>query len=131
MPMWNFITQVMLYPALVLLLLVLIPKPRFIEPAIVRLVDGAFNLKFQNILVWKCFWICSTVAIVNQAWCLRKYATQPNISEISTFTNHHDLFQKATRWRCERNFWISLCTSLIYWNLFSHRQLMDKTNRKN
>jgi hypothetical protein len=124
--MWSFITNVMLYPALALLLLVLIPKPEFIKPIVTKIVDGAFSVKFQNIPIWKCFWVASTMALANQTWCLRKYTTQSITEQYVTVTNYHDLVQRSTRWRCERNFWISMCTTLIYWNLYSHRKLMER-----
>ncbi|KUF91635.1 hypothetical protein AM588_10007874 [Phytophthora nicotianae] len=92
--MWSSFTYVLLPPAVVLLLLMTIPFPGLmLNRGIVKFGDFVFNIRIGTLSVFSVI-------------------TDPHLEV------HYsaDLQKKASRWRSERNWWISALTFTIYWD---------------
>ncbi|KDO33395.1 hypothetical protein SPRG_02202 [Saprolegnia parasitica CBS 223.65] len=100
MSMWATWTYVLLPPAVVLLMLLTIPFPRMIAKGVVRFVDMLFKIELAGIPVVSVITFLAFVSLAGQTYDLQKRYTHP-----------------ASRWRSERNWWISALTFTIYWML--------------
>ncbi|OQR97019.1 hypothetical protein ACHHYP_12926 [Achlya hypogyna] len=115
MSMWATWTYVLLPPAVILLILLTIPFPRFLTKGIVRFVDMLFKVELAGIPVVSVITFLAFVSLAGQTYDLQKRYQHP----IEGVEKHYsaDLQQKASRWRSERNWWISALTFTIYWML--------------
>ncbi|TYZ65596.1 hypothetical protein PybrP1_005828 [[Pythium] brassicae (nom. inval.)] len=99
-------TYALLPPAVILLLLLTIPFPvMMLNKGIVKFGDVVFNIRVGTLSI---FTIITTISFI------KRYSLPDNHSD-----GHYaaDLQKKATRWRSERNWWISALTFTIYWML--------------
>ncbi|OQS03126.1 hypothetical protein THRCLA_21231 [Thraustotheca clavata] len=115
MSIWATSTYFLLPPAIILLILLTIPFPRVISKGIVRFVDVLFKIELAGIPVVSVITFFAFVSLAGQTYDLQKRYdhSSPGIEK------HYsaDLQQKASRWRSERNWWISALTFIIYWML--------------
>ncbi|CAK4771314.1 hypothetical protein LEN26_013088 [Aphanomyces euteiches] len=120
MSMWATWAYVLLPPAVVLLLLLTIPFPKFIAKGIVRMNDYLFSLEVAGIPIISVITFFAFVALAGQTYDLQK-----RYAPIEGIEKHYqaDLQQKASRWRSERNWWISALTFTIYWMLMAFQSL--------
>ncbi|GAB9472578.1 unnamed protein product [Globisporangium polare] len=109
-------TYMLLPPAVVLLLLLTIPFPSLLlNKGIVKFGDLVFNIRVGTLSVFSIITTISFIVLCAQTYDLQKrYSLHDNHSD-----GHYaaDLQKKATRWRSERNWWISALTFTIYWML--------------
>ncbi|KAF0693792.1 Aste57867_15291 [Aphanomyces stellatus] len=103
------------------LLLLTIPFPKFIARGIVRMNDYLFSLELAGIPVISVITFFAFVALAGQTYDLQKRYDNP----IAGIEKHYEanLQQKASRWRSERNWWISALTFTIYWMLMAFQSL--------
>ncbi|KAJ0398442.1 hypothetical protein ATCC90586_005085 [Pythium insidiosum] len=100
------------------LLLLTIPFPGLmLNRGIVKFGDVLFNVRIGTLSVFTLITVISFLSLVAQTYDLQKrYAMKDApMSEGSHYAM--DLQKKATRWRSERNWWISALTFTIYWML--------------
>ncbi|KAJ0396595.1 hypothetical protein P43SY_003336 [Pythium insidiosum] len=100
------------------LLLLTIPFPGLmLNRGIVKFGDVLFNVRIGTLSVFTLITVTSFLSLVAQTYDLQKrYAMKDApMSEGSHYAM--DLQKKATRWRSERNWWISALTFTIYWML--------------
>ncbi|TMW61551.1 hypothetical protein Poli38472_012742 [Pythium oligandrum] len=117
--MWSSMTYVLLPPALILLLLLTIPFPgRFVNRMIVKTGDFAFSIKIGTLSIFSVITTISFIVLLAQSFDLQKRYAQKDAVTMETHMHYSaDLQKKATRWRSERNWWISALTFTIYWML--------------
>ncbi|DAZ94969.1 TPA: hypothetical protein N0F65_000064, partial [Lagenidium giganteum] len=117
MSLWSSMTYVLLPPAVVLLLLLTIPFPGLLlNRGIVKFGDVLFNVRIGALSVFSVITMVSFLALVAQTYDLQK---RYSIKDVPVEQAHYsaDLQRKASRWRSERNWWISALTFTIYWML--------------
>ncbi|ETW00987.1 hypothetical protein, variant 4 [Aphanomyces invadans] len=121
MTMWATWAYVLLPPAVVLLLLLTIPFPKFIAKGIVRMNEFLFSLELGGIPIISIITFFAFIALAGQTYDLQKRYTKT----IPGIEKHYeaDLQQKASRWRSERNWWISALTFTIYWMLMAFQSM--------
>ncbi|GLE01411.1 hypothetical protein PINS_up010241 [Pythium insidiosum] len=116
--LWSSMTYVLLPPAVVLLLLLTIPFPGLmLNRGIVKFGDLMFSLRIGTLSIFTLITVISFLSLVAQTYDLQKRCSMKDapMSEGSHYAM--DLQKKATRWRSERNWWISALTFTIYWML--------------
>lgn len=115
--MWSSFTYVLLPPAVVLLLLLTIPFPGLmLNRGIVKFGDLVFSIRIGTLRIFSIITFVSFVVLVAQTYDLQKrYALKADAHIEAHYSA--DLQKKASRWRSERNWWISALTFTIYWML--------------
>ncbi|POM78510.1 Hypothetical protein PHPALM_3955 [Phytophthora palmivora] len=124
--MWSSFTYVLLPPAVVLLLLMTIPFPSLmLNRGIVKFGDFVFNIRIGTLSVFSVITFVSFVVLVAQTYDLQKRYSLPTDPHIEAHYSA-DLQKKASRWRSERNWWISALTFTIYWMLLRFHAMKKK-----
>ncbi|KAG1697765.1 hypothetical protein V7S43_016323 [Phytophthora oleae] len=124
--MWSSFTYVLLPPAVVLLLLMTIPFPGLmLNRGIVKFGDFVFNIRIGTLSIFSVITFVSFVVLVAQTYDLQKRYSAPQDAHIEAHYSA-DLQKKATRWRSERNWWISALTFTIYWMLLRFHAMKKK-----
>ncbi|RHY90638.1 hypothetical protein DYB35_003915 [Aphanomyces astaci] len=103
------------------LVLLTIPFPKAIAKGVVRMNDFFLNFEVAGVPVVPLVTFFAFVALAGQSYDLQKRYNY----QISGMEKHYeaDLQHKATRWRSERNWWISALTFTIYWMLLAFQSL--------
>jgi len=97
------------------LLLMTIPFPGLmLNRGIVKFGDLVFNIRIGTLSIFSVITFVSFVVLAAQTYDLQKRYSVHSDPHIE---GHYsaDLQKKATRWRSERNWWISALTFTIYW----------------
>ncbi|RHY28352.1 hypothetical protein DYB32_006029 [Aphanomyces invadans] len=129
------------------LLLLTIPFPKFIAKGIVRMNEFLFSLELGGIPIISIITFFAFIALAGMvASCISLWMTPryPGIGQtydlqkrytktIPGIEKHYeaDLQQKASRWRSERNWWISALTFTIYWMLMAFQPVAKGVVRMN
>uniref|UniRef100_K3WFK4 BAP29/BAP31 transmembrane domain-containing protein n=1 Tax=Globisporangium ultimum (strain ATCC 200006 / CBS 805.95 / DAOM BR144) TaxID=431595 RepID=K3WFK4_GLOUD len=115
---WSYATFVLLPPAVVLLLLLTIPFPSLLlNRGIVKFSDVVLNLTIGTLNIFSIITTLAFLVLCAQTYDLQKRYSGVDIHYVEA-NYSADLQKKATRWRSERNWWISALTFTIYWMLF-------------
>jgi len=129
--MWAACAWVLLPVAIALLVIIMIPLPAFLDNFVLQVVKYAFHIRVPFFgLEW--FY---TVLVGSGVLCAMKLqsllATDKNENSIN------GIQLKASRWRKERNFWISATTFVIYFMLWRYyalklevKKLKEKSKEK-
>ncbi|KAG6612220.1 uncharacterized protein IUM83_14968 [Phytophthora cinnamomi] len=124
--MWSSFTYILLPPAVVLLLLMTIPFPGvMLNRGIVKFGDVVFNIRIGTLSVFSVITAVSFVVLAAQTFDLQKRYSLPHDQHIEAHYSA-DLQKKASRWRSERNWWISALTFTIYWMLLRFHAMKKK-----
>ncbi|CAI5740471.1 unnamed protein product [Hyaloperonospora brassicae] len=121
--MWSSFTYVLLPPAVVLLLLMTIPLPSLLlSRGVVKFGDFVFNIRIGTLSVFSVITTVSFVVLLAQTYDLQKRYAMHSDPHLEVHYSA-DLQKKASRWRSERNWWISALTFAIYWMLLRFHAL--------
>ncbi|ETW00986.1 hypothetical protein H310_06629 [Aphanomyces invadans] len=121
MTIWAAWAYVLLPPAVILLILLTIPFPRPVAKGVVRMNEFILNFHIASIPVFSVITGLAFVALAGQTYDLQKRYNY----QITGIEKHYeaDLQHRATRWRSERNWWISALTFTIYWMLMAFQSM--------
>ncbi|CAI5705749.1 unnamed protein product [Peronospora effusa] len=115
--MWSSFTYLLLPPAVILLFLMTIPFPGLmLNRGVVKFGDFVFNIRIGTLSIFSVITAVSFVVLAAQTYDLQKRYAMHSDPHLEAHYSA-DLQKKASRWRSERNWWISALTFTIYWML--------------
>lgn len=126
MGIWAILVNLLFPIPLVMLLLLSIPLPvsfkRPIRSAIISFIDAVIFFKvIGNVTIYQLATLMSLVAFGVTA---HETYQSHDVKRLPMFRDkEHDDRARCNRWRCERNFWISLLSLTLWLILFKMRSL--------
>jgi len=129
---WSILSSVVLPAGLFLLVLVTIPLPAFVMPLTNQIVGALMDLelvqfKNSNRIRLTLFNLMFSIALLTFATQTKAMWNMYEKGEVNTGrASGLTIERKASIWRAERNFWITVCCVMTYWCLYRHTALRKR-----
>lgn len=120
---WLFFCWVMLPIPAVLIILLLLPSPAFVRNSIVNLCDSILFVKPHPQIPLSLFWVCQLACVIIFFGCVNTY-----LKSYEDYKSNKNFGErpKIKLLAAERNVWLSLYATSMWFFLHRYRHLQKK-----